>query len=734
MRITDISENWEFKQHAAFTDYYRPCVIGLNWLPAKVPGCVHLDLLCNGVISDPFTSFHEHGCQWVDIADWVYRTSFVYESDESDGLYGLRKVLRFEGLDTIATIYLNGDEIGHSENMFIPLEIDVSESILGGKNELEIRFCSAVRVGMERRAACFERERLNPETTFFDERAFVRKAQYMSGWDWGPRLVSCGIWRPVRLIEFESRIRSYSVHHKRLDDGRFRVWSETGIEGEVPFLTTWDGKEFEGDFDLIVENPELWWPNGLGEPHLYEITARIEGQDSIQKKVGLRTIELKQEDDQWGRSFEFVVNGKPIFAIGGNWIPNDSFPSRINPNQVAKQVHDCAEYGMNMIRVWGGGLYESEEFYDACDEHGILVWQDFPFACSYYPDSKEFLDEIEREARFQIERLRDRTCLALWCGNNEIQTMWEGKWGKPEHQPDRWYGETIFKELFPKLIKELDPIRSYISTSPTGSDRAERPNCNSDNFGDQHFWEVWHGKGDWVHYRDSGARFCSEFGFASSCSMECWETVFQPDESTSPAHPVVRSHDKTNKPWEIFRGLVELHYPRPNSLDEWVETSQLNQRDAMREAFEHFRISRKCAGALVWQINDCWPAQSWSLQDYARIWKPAGLEMKRLCHPILVALRVYSGFVEVAVDVWHDDFPIEISLEFCSSSARQVLRSLLISFEMEEIESETWKRIDTTEFDRFRTIVSAQWTKSEITRTTRSLCEPKEMISRIEKD
>jgi beta-mannosidase len=694
MRITDLASNWEFRQSDSFQDYYRPCVIGLGWLPAEVPGCVHLDLVRNGVIADPFTNLHEHGCQWVDEAEWEYRTSFLYELNESFGSYGLngsRQVLRFEGLDTFSTIYLNGKEIGKSENMFVPMEIDVTGRLIEGTNELEIRFSSAVRVGMKRRSQYFEIEGLIPETTFFDERAFVRKAQYMSGWDWGPRLVSCGIWQPVRLLEFETRILSFTVLQQRLEDGSFRVWSETFIEGNGELITSWDGKEFRGEFDLIVEDSRLWWPNGHGEQHLYTAHASVAGQETISKQIGLRTIELKQVDDEWGRSFEFVVNQKPIFAIGGNWIPNDSFPSRIDPTEVAQQILECADLGMNMIRVWGGGFYESEAYYDACDKHGILVWQDFPFACSYYPDDPAFLSQVEEEVRLQIERLRDRTCLALWCGNNEIQTMWEGKWGKPEHQPNRWHGQKVFTELLPNLLSELDPNRDYVESSPIGSDPAETPNCNGDNFGDQHFWEVWHSKGDWIHYRDSGARFCSEFGFASSCSMQCWESVLPDAKEATPEHPVVRSHDKTNKPWDVFRSLVELHYPHSESLADWIQWSQFNQLDAMREAIEHFRFSKKCAGALVWQINDCWPVQSWSLQDYSRKWKRAGKEMKRLCHPVLIGVRVRDGLIFVAVDSWLDLDEYEVTVQFAETAVGRTINVQKLTFNRDEVNQGTWK-------------------------------------------
>jgi len=389
----------------------------------------------------------------------------------------------------------------------------------------------------------------------------------------------------------------------------------------------------------------------MGEPHLYAASARLDTGHEVRKRIGLRTIELRRERDRFGESFEFVVNGQRLWARGANWIPNDSFPSRVTEADYRAQVETCRDLGMNMLRVWGGGLYEAEAFYDACDAAGMLVWQDFPYACSYYPDDEPALAAARAEAEFHVRRLRDRASLALWCGNNENGMMWEGKWGGAGNSPPRFYGEAIYESVLPAVLAELDPGRPYISTSPTGKPpegeggrRAGDINCGG--WGDSHYWDVWHGRGDWRFYADSDARFSSEFGFASSCSPAQWERAIAPADH-HPESPVVRWHDKTGKAWETFRGYVTAHYPEPETLADWVYLSQLNQRDALRFGIEHYRRAEFCRGTLIWQFNDCWPVQSWAVQDYMRLLKPAGFELARLYADRLVSLVLTEGRLDV---------------------------------------------------------------------------------------
>jgi beta-mannosidase len=648
MRETLLHSDWEFNNVTKLPPYARTAVQYQAWLPATVPGHVHLDLHKNGVIGDPFERMNELGSRWIDESDWAYRTSFEWTADAALP----NRVLRFEGLDTVCTVSLNGAVIGEFDNMFVPVEIDVSRLLKEGSNELEVTFLSAVRVGDERRSAYFAEEGLSADCKQFDERAFVRKAQYMSAWDWGPRLVSCGIWRPVSLLEFAARVKSFSVLQTKNEDGSVQVKTETEVEGVGEVTLTFGEIEVKSssgaleEIDVTVSHPIWWWPNGMGEQHLYKASASIAGGNTIAKKIGLRTITLERQPDAIGESFTFLINGKKLWARGANWIPNDSFPSQVTDSDYREQVETCKALGMNMLRVWGGGLYEMDGFYDACDEAGILVWQDFTYACSYYADGEAACEVARIEAETQILRLRDRTSLALWCANNENLTMWQGKWGGAQ-SPPRYYGENIYDKVLPEALEKLDPQRSYIPTSPIGQE-SEPGDCNQGRYGDSHYWAVWHGLGDWVYYKDSDTRFSSEFGFASSCSMAQWKQAISKDDWAKDS-PAVRWHDKTGKEWEKFYGYVTTHYPAPETLEDWTYSSQINQRDALRFGIEHWRRADYCQGTLIWQFNDCWPVQCWSVQDYLRLLKPAGYELKRLYADHLISLYPVDGKIGLTV-------------------------------------------------------------------------------------
>jgi beta-mannosidase len=649
----------------------------LEWLPARVPGHVHLDLIEQGVIADPFEAMNELGCQWVDEQEVSYRTHFEFTPDES----APERVLRFEGLDTVCSVYLNGERIAEHDNMFVPLEIELGTRLVSGENTLEVRFGSAVKVGRELRAAYFAEHGLAANTARFDERSFVRKAQYMYGWDWGPRLVSAGIWRAVCLLEYSARIHDVHVTQIHSEDGAVRVEARTTADAGVIVHVFSGSPVHSGDGPIAhLPQPKRWYPHGLGSQPLYVLTTYLcppgfdaaslpsdeagakahlaaVALDQRTTQVGIRTVRLLQEPDALGRSFEFEVNGEAVFALGANWIPDHSFPSHVTRRALRQRLESAREVGMNMLRVWGGGLYDSDDFYELCDELGLLVWQDFPFACAYYPDTGEFCESVRAEASVNVRRLRNHASLALWCGNNENLTMWQSSWGGKEHQPHRYFGEHLYDRVLPQVLLELDPERPYIPTSPYGGET----DANAGGTGDQHYWDVWHGRGDWPHYRDSAARFSSEYGFASSCSIRAWRSVFasrardtvrkgdgnSSSLRTSVRDPIVRWHDKTAKGYEVFLSYVALHYPEPESLEDWVYYSQLNQRDALRCALEHYRRSEFCKGSLIWQLNDCWPVQSWALIDSAAQPKSAWFELRRLHAPRLLSIVTTSDAAEL---------------------------------------------------------------------------------------
>jgi beta-mannosidase len=721
MRITELN-SWEFRRDApkplpgqsTFTD---------QWRPAQVPGHVHLDLVQNQVIADPFVQQFEAGAQWVDREDWRYRTSFTWDPTAE---LPVRKLL-FEGLDTIATVYLNGEKLAFHDNMHLPLEVDVTEKLKSGQNEIEVHFASAVNTGETRRLEYMHKEGLDPETTgWFDERAFVRKAGYMSGWDWGPRLVSAGIWKPAGILEYAARIADFQVFTQRVDEMRWRVWSETQIEGEASLTVTFDGTEMEGELDMIIDNPTLWWPNGEGESFLYPVVAELSTGQTEMEWIGFRDIQLVQEPDEYGESFEFVVNGRRVYIRGANWIPNDSFPSRITEDDYDEQMEVAASLGFNMIRVWGGGLYADDTLMDACDRHGILVWQDFGYGCSYYPDDEAYSAASRLEAEGNVRRMRHHASMALWCGNNENETMWEGKWGG-ELSPPRYYGESIYAEVLADVVARLDPKTPYIRTSPIGG-KNDPPNVgsNAGGRGDQHNWDVWHGSGDWRVYANSTARFSSEFGFASACSMVNWRDVVDRLD-IAPTEQVIQWHNKTGKSAEVFAGYVEMHYPASRSLDDWVYYSQLNQRDALRFGIEHYRMADFCRGVLIWQMNDCWPVSSWAIQDYRRQIKPAGFELARLYAAVVLHAVVEDGKVRVGI-ANETGSPIEGSLyvQFYGMDGA-LLNAESHPFRADGHGSHEVADISTEGFDTSETVVRVSAPGLEVAETWRTLAHPKEM-------
>ena len=420
--------------------------------------------------------------------------------------------------------------------------------------------------------------------------------------------------------------------------------AETQGSGALTFRA---GGQTFGPGESVELDADLWWPAGEGAQTLIPCAAEF-CEHTVHKKIGLRTIRLLRETDAVGRSFEFEVNGRKVYARGANWIPDDSFVSRASP----ERIKDWPRLGFNMLRVWGGGLYESEAFYDACDEAGIMVWQDFPYGCMYYPDSDPDVALARDEAAHHVRRLRDRASLALWCGNNENEVMWLGPWGGKETAPPRYYGERIYNEALPQALEAHGNGTDYIRTSPIGFE-IENPSISEreERFGDSHYWDVWHGRGDWKFYGESETRFSSEYGFASAPSDDVWRASLAPSDD-DPRSADVWWHNKTGKKPEVFTGYVELHYPVARTLEDWTYTSQLNQRDAMRHGVEHFRRSPFCRGSLIWQINDCWPVQSWALEDYHRLLKPAGQEMARVYAAAMVSLVL----TETSVEAWlvHD--------------------------------------------------------------------------------
>jgi beta-mannosidase len=704
-----LHEGWEFIQAEELT---RPPFFTkaapAGWLPAQVPGHVHMDLVENGAIPHPFERMHEIGCQWVDETDWVYRTTFDWNDEGFENVE-----LLFHGLDTVADVSLNGQPILESRSMHAPASFllvadgEKSPELNEGANELRVHFRAAKAYGRELRERYFQLHGLRRDLANFGPEAFVRKAQYMFGWDWGPELASCGIWQPVEILSYAERIAAFSPLVLTDGAGGFVVdlfTETTGGDGLLEFEHDIPGAELQEMEDedgmlmtrLAVQDPDLWWPNGMGDQPLFPIAAVLKDSrgreiDRVEKRIGFRTVELVRERDEQGESFGFLVNGQPLFACGANWIPDHSFPSQISAWQIQEQIAAARHLNFNMLRVWGGGLFESEEFYDRCDEAGILVWQDFPHACSYYPESADFVEICAEEADHNIKRLRSHAALALWCGNNENSTMFDGKWGGADRNPPRHHGEYLYSVEYPQQLADLDPARPYIPTSPIGQNpKSEKPNANDDGWGDSHYWDVWHGRGDWRFYSESTSRFSSEFGFCSSMSLNAWQEeaglweidlgsdAFEESEKRAldPRGPIARWHDKTRKGYETYLGMVELHYPKVETLEDLVYFTQLNQRDALRHGIEHYRTAPFCEGSLIWQFNDCWPVQSWAVRDSSCVLKPAAWELRRLYAPIVLSIVKAEGAAELKAAAHNGaEAPAEMTLKAIDLVSGEVVAS-----------------------------------------------------------
>eukprot|EP00903_Cladosiphon_okamuranus_P002057 g2055.t1 len=600
---------------------------------ATVPGCVHTDLLAAGAIPDPYLDCNELAVQWIGECDWAYETKF-----DADLSTGNRHMLVFHGLDTVATVTLNGTKILSSENMHRTYRVDVTETLRMSGNELRVEFLSPYEHEKQSLKEIAPRPNCYPGPG-----NLMRKMACNFGWDWGPTLVTAGIWRNVDLVSWTTarfdRVRTDVSLSGR--DGRVRI--HAGIQGETKglelqarigdhsvsiFLDAPDAS-----LELTYPAPSLWWPHGMGAQPLYdlEIVLKKDGQilDAQTRRIGFRSIDLDLSGDEDQSAFTFIVNGKPIFIFGANWIPDDCFPSRITRTRLQERITQARDANINMLRVWGGGIYESDDFYDLCDEAGILVWQDFLFACAAYPEEGTLPAEVEGEARDNIERLMSHPSLAIWNGNNE--NIWGFQaWGWQEPLDGKTWGEGYYLDLLPKLVTELHPSGIYYPGSPySGSmDRF----ANADEHGCRHIWDVWNEVGYEV-YADYAPRFVSEFGWQAPPTMATLTGAIS-DENLSPTSPGVMHHQKASEGNEkLLRGLAG-HLPEPQNFEDWHFSTQLNQAHAILFGISHFRaLQPVCMGAIVWQLNDCWPVTSWAAIDGYGRKKPLWYALKKAYAP-----------------------------------------------------------------------------------------------------
>lgn len=632
-------EDWKFKQENKE-----------NWYKAEVPGTIHTDLYANHLIEEPFFGDNEKDLQWIENINWDYTTSFDVSSSE---LKHHTIDLQFNGLDTYASVFLNGKLILEANNMFRVWKVPVKNFLQEGKNILEVKFKSAVKLGKE------EAKKIT-YTLPGDEKIFTRKAQYQYGWDWGPRFVTAGIWKDISLNFWnEAKIEKIAQSQLELNDEKAII--EFNVEIEASRLSTIQLKINDsikkyklkkGKNQVVlkyeIKKPKLWWSNGLGEANLYPFTIEIfQNKSKLEARklnIGLRTIELVQTKDEVGASFYFKLNGIPVFMKGANYIPEDSFLPRVSDSITKRRIKDAVDANMNMIRVWGGGVYASDCFYEECDKNGILVWQDFMFACAMYPGNEAFLNNVKQEVIDNVNRLQNHPSLAIWCGNNESDEGWKN-WGWQKQykysEADStkiWNDyEQLFHQLIPETLDSLLPKNKsiYWPSSPSiGWGRKE-----SMLQGDSHYWGVWWGKQPFEIYEKKVGRFMSEYGFQGMPSLEVFKTIANTEELNFKSE-AVKNHQKHPTGYETIDEYMKRDFHVPNGFENYIYVSQLLQAQGMKTAIEaHRRAKPYCMGTLYWQLNDCWPVTSWSSIDYYGNWKAFHYQVKKSYENFIISVQ-----------------------------------------------------------------------------------------------
>ena len=626
-----------------------------QFINAEVPGCVHTDLIAAGEIDDPFYRNNEEKVMWVGESDWDYSRKFNLQSE----FINAKKILlSAKGLDTLADIYINNEKLASTNNMYRKWEFEVQDYLRVGENKIRIHFNSPLPFLKEK-----DEEFHIPAWSVGDHRlhggGWLRKQPSNFGWDWGPMLVTMGIWKDIELIALnKARIEEVRVEQNHLVDGRValdidlfneKITAEN-LNVKIDFSLTQEktyknGFEIEGEkakIEFIVDNPELWWPNGMGEQPLYDLEISIFDSrgnrlDSIQKKIGLREIELITEDDQWGQSFKFAANGKEFFAKGANWIPADAFVSRVDRKDYRQLLESAAEANMNMLRVWGGGLYETDDFYEICDELGITVWQDFIFACGTYPSfDEDFMSNVKIEAEENVKRIRHHASLALWCGNNEIeQGIAAEKWDSEKITMPWDDYKKLFDELLPEVVADHDPQTDYWPGSPH-SPEGDRNDFNNPKWGDAHLWDVWHGKKPFEWYRSCEHRFNSEFGFQSFPEPKTVSGYTKKEDRNITSY-VMEHHQRSGIGNTTIMQYMLDWFRLPEGFDNVVWTSQILQGLGIKYAVENWRRNMpRGMGTLYWQLNDNWPVASWSSLDYHGRWKALHYMAKKFYAPIII--------------------------------------------------------------------------------------------------
>ena len=611
-----INDGWQFCEKGSDKTY-----------PAAVPGSQYEDLLLHGLIPDPYKEDNESKTAWVADKDFVYSRRISLPEDMKDKEH---ISLYCECLDTLADVYLDGEKIGSHDNYFLPFEADVTGK-LGENSLLEIHFASPAEFLRKMQQV----DQMPRNCNGMNGIPHIRKPGCHFGWDWGPFIPTVGISSDIKLKAWNgARISDLHIAQEHIKDGgklTVKLHAEAeceftpsaGARAEISLLSP-QGELIakqsvsldKPSADFTVDAPQLWWSHDISDSHpLYTVQVRLDqGEESevFERKIGLRTIELDRSADEYGTNFRFILNGVPLFIKGANYIPPDALLTRVNTSTYKKLLGAVKRANMNMVRVWGGGRYETDEFYDMCDREGILIWQDFMFACNPYPFyNDEFRKNVLEEVTYNVKRLRNRPSLALWCGNNEIETMSAG-W-LPYTKLREWT-EKFFWHILPEHLRTVDGKTPFIPGSPVG--KGYMDGVASDEHGDVHMWTVWHGLQPLTYYRKRFSRFCSEFGLESMPDMNTIRS-FCPEDQLDLTSPVMQAHQKCPSGNGKIAYYTSTRFRLPAKFEDTVYLSQIVQSECVRDATEHWRRNRgRCNGSMYWQLNDCWPVLSWASIDY----------------------------------------------------------------------------------------------------------------------
>ena len=655
----------------------------LNWVPAEVPGCVQTDLLANKIIPEPFYRDNEKQLQWIGLEDWQYQMSF----DVAPATLARKHIeLVFQGLDTYATVFLNGQGILRADNMFRIWRVDAKPYLKSGSNTLQIVFRSPINEVLKQILTLpYQLPSISVHDADVEKGIgtdpYTRKAPYQYGWDWGPRFVTMGIWKTLTLESWDDAvIRDLHIAQNEVTEDVASLTANLEIESSgnagAKITISYSGPDAKSSkkidrsvmlhpginlvsLPIEVSKPSRWFPTGYGPQSLYEFSATLEvghgTVDQAKVRTGLRSLELRREADHWGRSMEFVINGIPIFGKGADVIPFDSFPSRVTADRYRQILQSARDANMNMVREWGGGIYENDDFYNICDELGLIIWQDFMFGGDMHPGDAAFLDNVRQEATDQVKRLRNHPSIVIWCGNNEVETGWM-HWGDRQ-QFKAAIGEkaaakvwqdymVLFNRVLPDVVVQYGQPVPYWPSSPSANFEDDP---DTQRIGDMHYWQVWHALAPIEEYKNQLPRFMTEYGFQSFPEMATIKSFSTPDDWDI-SSAVMLSHQKNKGGNGRIYDYLLRYFGQPKDFASFLYASQVMQAEAIKMGAEHLRRNRpRVMGSLYWQLNDCWPVASWASIDYAGRWKALQYYARRFYNDLLVSPNEENSALQIYV-------------------------------------------------------------------------------------